>query len=48
MENVPLKVEDAVPESKREEEAGVKESVEQKENQPSEESTVAVTGKSLC
>ena len=48
VENVPVKVEDAVPESKREVEAGVKESVEQKENQPSEESTVAVTGKSLC
>ena len=48
VENVPVKVEDAVPESKREEEAGVKESVEEKENQPSEESTVAVTGKSLC
>ena len=48
VENVPVKVEDAVPESKREEEAGVKESVEQNENQPSEESTVAVTGKSLC
>lgn len=45
VETVPVKVEEAVPKNKEGEEAGDENSVELNENQPAEESAVAVTGK---
>lgn len=47
VETVPVKEEDNAAEAKEGEEAGDKHSEEQGENQPSEESKVAVTGKGL-